>query len=863
MDSNSGIIRVSIGGPPTVVAPVFIDPVCHMQVEKEKAAASLTYEGTNYHFCHINCAVKFSRNPAHFTGGAETGTLNEASSKTEADGKIEAAAECGQEEATATSGAAFTCPMHPEVLTDRQMPCPLCGMALDPLEPTEETDDGELDDMLKRLRLAAAFTVPLAILGMKDMFLPLPALPWQALNYLLLALSAPVLWQGKPFFERALASLKTGAFNMFTLIGTGVSAAWGYSLFATLFPHLLPAADQHHGIATYFEPAAVIITLALFGQVLELKARKSTNAAISELLQMAPKQAHFLLLDDSEVEIDAKKVERGDRLRIKPGESVPVDAIVLSGSSSLDQSMLTGESLPVQKGEGDTIYGGTINGRGSLLVRAIHVGKETLLAQIISLVAQAQRSRAPIQTKVDQVAAYFVPLVFLISAATFLAWLVLTPPARDPLASALLSAVSVLIIACPCALGLATPMSIMVAIGRAARDGVLVKDAQTLEHLASIDTLVVDKTGTLTEGRFKVVQTRYLNQSVQAEKEGSASKAPALVPVPVTTPALALELAAALESASEHPLAGAIVAHAKSIRNEAAAHETTNRRLQAEAVEAEPGGGITGYVNVTTDGTGQNTAVQARYQVQAGSPDFIAARLKLSPSWFEEALQTAQAAAQTTAQTTAESDNTGAATPVVVAVDGSVQMVLFLMDSLKAESRQIVDEFKKSGVEVIMLTGDNEVVAGRIAEALHLSNWKAQVGPGDKYDFVKKLVESGKTVAVAGDGINDAPALALAQVGIAMGTGTGVAMESAGIVLLSGNLTGLLKARNLSRALAANIKQNLFLAFGYNTLAVPIAAGLLYPFTGLLLSPMLASLTMSLSSVSVIANALRLKQARL
>lgn len=849
MDSNSGIIRVSIGGPPTVVAPVFIDPVCHMPVEKDKAAASLTYEGTNYHFCHINCAVKFSRSPAHYTGGARTGDLTEAGSQTEADGKIEAAADCGQEEATATSGAAFTCPMHPEVLTDWQMPCPLCGMALDPLEPTEEGDDGELDDMMKRLRLAAAFTVPLAILGMKDMFLPLPTLPWQALNYLLLALSAPVLWQGKPFFERALASLKTGAFNMFTLIGTGVSAAWGYSVFATFFPHLLPAAGQHHGVATYFEPAAVIITLALFGQVLELKARKSTNAAISELLQMAPKQAHFLLLDDSEVEIDVKKVEKGDRLRIKPGESVPVDAIVLSGSSSLDQSMLTGESLPIQKGEGDTIYGGTINGRGSLLVRAIHVGKETLLAQIIRLVAQAQRSRAPIQTKVDQVAAYFVPLVFLVSAVTFLAWLLLTPAAKDPLAAALLSAVSVLIIACPCALGLATPMSIMVAIGRAARDGVLVKDAQTLEHLASIDTLVVDKTGTLTEGRFQVVQTHYINQSAPAKKVGSASKAAS---------ALTLELAAALESASEHPLAGAIVAHAKSIRKEVAPHEATNR-MHAEAVEAEAGGGITGYVNVIADGSGPEAAAGARYQVTVGSPDFIAARLKLSPSWFEEALQTAQAAAQTAAET----NKAIAATPVVVAVDGSVQMVLFLMDSLKTESRQIVDEFRKTGVEVIMLSGDNEAVAGRIAEALQISNWKAQVSPGDKYEFVKKLVESGKTVAVAGDGINDAPALALAQVGIAMGTGTGVAMESAGIVLLSGNLTGLLKARNLSRALAANIKQNLFLAFGYNILAVPIAAGLLYPFTGMLLSPMLASLTMSLSSVSVIANALRLKQARL
>lgn len=844
MDSNSGIIRVSIGGPPTVVAPVFIDPVCHMQVVKEKAAASLPYEGTVYHFCHINCAIKFSRNPADYTEGTPT------RSKTEADGKIEAGADCRQEEATATSGAAFTCPMHPEVLTDKQMPCPLCGMALDPLEPGEESDDGELEDMLKRLRLAAVFTVPVAILGMKDMLLPLPAWPSQTLNSLLLALSVPVLWQGRPFFERALASIKSRAFNMFTLIGTGVSAAWGYSLFATLFPQLMPAADPHQGVATYFEPAAVIITLALFGQVLELKARKSTNAAISALLQMTPKQAHLLLLDDSEVDIDAKKVERGDRLRIKPGESVPVDAIVLNGMSSLDQSMLTGESMPVQKGDGDTIYGGTVNGNGSLLVRAVHVGKETLLAQIIRLVAQAQRSRAPIQTKVDQVAAYFVPMVFLISAATFLAWLFLTPEAEEPLAAALLSAVSVLIIACPCALGLATPMSIMVAIGRAAQEGVLVKDAQTLEHLASIDSLVVDKTGTLTEGRFQVVQTLSLHKSAQVESVDIGSNN-----------ALALELASELEKASEHPLAGAIVAHAQSMKKDGIPQEATGSGPQAESVEAEPGGGITGYVSMVNGGSGQGaqTAAQARYLVHVGSPDFIAARLKLPPSWFEEALQTAKAAAQTAAET----DKAIAATPVVVAVDGSVQMVLFLMDSLKAESRQIVDEFRKAGVEVIMLTGDNEVAAARIAEALHLSSWKAQVGPGDKYDFVKNLIESGKTVAVAGDGINDAPALALAQVGIAMGTGTGVAMESAGIVLLSGNLTGLLKARNLSLALTANIKQNLVLAFGYNILAVPIAAGLLYPFTGMLLSPMLASLTMSLSSVSVIANALRLKQARL
>ncbi len=843
MDSNSGIIRVSIGGPPTVVAPVFVDPVCHMQVMKEKAAASLPYEGTVYHFCHINCAIKFSRSPAAFTGGTS------ADNKTEADGKIDAGADCGKEEATATGGAAFTCPMHPEVLTDRQMPCPLCGMALDPLEPGEESDDGELEDMLKRLRLAAAFTVPVAILGMKDMLLPQPAWPSQTLNYLLLALSAPVLWQGRPFFERALASIKSRAFNMFTLIGTGVSAAWGYSLFATFFPQLMPAAGRHHGVATYFEPAAVIITLALFGQVLELKARKSTNAAISALLQMAPKQAHLLLLDDTEVEIDAKKIEKGDRLRIKPGESVPVDAIVLSGISSLDQSMLTGESMPVQKGDGDTIYGGTVNGNGSLLVRAFHVGKETLLAQIIRLVAQAQRSRAPIQTKVDQVAAYFVPLVFLISAATFLTWLLLAPAAEEPLAAALLSAVSVLIIACPCALGLATPMSIMVAIGRAAQEGVLVKDAQTLEHLASIDTLVVDKTGTLTEGRFQVVQTLSLHKSAQVESVDIGSNN-----------ALALELASELEKASEHPLAGAIVAHAQSMKKDGIPQEETGSGMQAESVEAEPGGGITGYVSKVSGGAGQGaqTAPQARYLVQVGSPDFIAARLKLPPSWFEEALQSAQ-----DTSTGSGANNCLGATPVVVAIDGTVQMVLFLMDSLKAESRQTLDDFRKAGVEVIMLTGDNDVAAARIAAALHLSSWKAQVGPGDKYDFVRKLVESGKTVAVAGDGINDAPALALAQVGIAMGTGAGVAMESAGIVLLSGNLTGLLKARNLSLALTANIKQNLVLAFGYNILAVPIAAGLLYPFTGMLLSPMLASLTMSLSSVSVIANALRLKQARL
>lgn len=784
------MIKVTIGGAPTRVSTptMFIDPVCHMQVDRDHAARSLPFEGETYYFCNVNCAVKFSRQPAQYLSDGNDGGMGDT--------------------ASAPAKTLWTCPMHPEILEETPVPCPLCGMALEPLEPPDTPQDsGEYADMLRRLRLATIFTVPLFFVGMQDMLgSPLAFLGQSKLNWLSLALSAPVvLWLGLPFFERAWTSIVTRAFNMFTLIGGGVGVAFVYSLLATLAPGLMPQAQSSalpHGSMppVYYEPAAVILTLAMLGQVLELRARKATGKALEELMSLKPTLAHVLLLDDSEVDIDPVKLGVGDRLRVKPGERIPADGLVLGGESDVEEAMLTGESLPQSKIPGATVYGGTINKTGSLIMRATKVGKETLVAQIIKLVAQAQRSRAPIQNQVDKVAAFFVPAVIAVSFLTFMVWLYL---ADFP--SALLNAISVLIIACPCALGLATPMSITVAVGRAARQGVMVKDAQTLEVLADTDVLVLDKTGTVTKGQLSLELPLRLTETAQ-------------------TLALSLSqdkillLAASLETASEHPLAQAFVKAAK---------EKSLTLLPSENFVASPGGGVTGTVE------GRSIAV--------GSPKYIAALCEIA------SLDNPFSALEQKA-----------GTQIVISVNGAPVAWATLKDTVKADAAATIARLKALGMSVQMLTGDNAAVAGEVASLMGIGTVSAGVSPAEKFAYIDELVKTGKRVAMVGDGVNDAPALARAQVGIAMGTAVGAANESAGLVVLSGDLAPIVDTIELSRAMQSNIKQNLWLAFGYNILALPVAAGVLYPFTGLLLSPMLASLTMSLSSVSVIANALRL-----
>lgn len=812
-NEKATMIKVTIGGAPTrVSAPTFfIDPVCHMQVDQDSAAHSLAFEGKTYHFCNINCAVKFSRQPQHYLSADNSGGMSDTV--------------VGQ---TAPQKTLWTCPMHPEILVETPVPCPLCGMALEPLEPSDSVQDsGEYEDMVRRLKLAALFTVPLAFVGMQDMLgSPLAFLSQSMLNWLSLALASPVvLWLGLPFFERAWSSLMTRALNMFTLIGGGVGVAYIYSVLATLMPDLMPHAmvsgshigsNNHTGNLppVYFEPAAVIITLAILGQVLELRARKATGRALEELIALKPTSAHVLLLDDSEVDIDAAKLGVGDRLRVKPGERIPADAMVLTGESDVEEAMLTGESLPQAKAPGSTVYGGTINKTGSIIIRATKVGKETLVAQIIKLVAQAQRSRAPIQNTVDKVAAFFVPTVIAVSIITFFAWLLLAPVAPDSVSfadafglafgPALLSAISVLIIACPCALGLATPMSITVAVGRAARQGVMVKDAQTLEMLANTEVLVLDKTGTLTKGELTLQLPLQLT-SVSAD-------------IAFTSDQL-LALSASLETASEHPLAQAFVRAAKA--------QGLTLQSVTEFV-ASPGGGVSGIV----DG----------HKIAVGSAKFIAVQCGLD-ALDEVLISSTQASASTQA---------------FIALDGNPVAWAALKDTVKSDAASTISRLKSLGMSVQMLTGDNAAAAQDVATTVGINEVYASVSPAEKFQHIETLVKSGKRVAMVGDGINDAPALARADIGIAMGTAVGAANESAGLVVLSGELAPILDTIELSRAMRQNIKQNLWLAFGYNILSVPIAAGILYPNFGILLSPMLASLTMSLSSVSVIVNALRL-----
>ncbi len=702
----------------------------------------------------------------------------------------------------------WTCPMHPEIVRDAPGSCPICGMALEPRSGAAEDGEGsaELRDMSRRFWISLALALPVVAIGMADLLpgRPLAAvLPANAGAILMLVLATPVcVWAAWPFYVRAVNSVRNRSLNMFTLIGLGVSVAYGYSVVATLLPGLFPASFRGEGgaVATYFEAAAVIVALILLGQVLELRARSTTGTAIRELLGLAPKTARRLRDDGTEEEVPLDAVGVGDRLRVRPGERVPVDGVVLEGTSSVDESMVSGEPIPVEKQVGDPVVGATINGTGSLVMRAEKVGAETLLARIIAMVSDAQRSRAPIQRLADQVSGYFVPLVIAVAVLTFAVWALVGPEPR--MAHAIVNAVAVLIIACPCALGLATPMSIMVATGKAATLGVLFRNAEAIEVLRKVDTLVVDKTGTLTEGKPKLV-------TVEA--------APGIDEQDL------LRLAATLERGSEHPLAGAIVGGSE---------ERGVALGSASEFEAPTGKGVRGNVDGRAVALG-NLALLKDLGIEPGA---LAER--------------------------AESLRADGQTVMFVALDGKAAGLLGVADPIKASTAEAIKDLHAEGIRIVMVTGDSRTTAQAVARTLGLDEVIAEVLPDQKVEVVKRLQREGRFVAMAGDGINDAPALAQAQVGIAMGTGTDVAMESASVTLVKGDLRGIVRARRLSRQTMRNIKQNLFSAFVYNTAGVPIAAGVLYPFFGLLLSPVIAAAAMSLSSVSVVTNALRLRGAR-
>ncbi len=702
----------------------------------------------------------------------------------------------------------YTCPMHPEIRQDHPGACPKCGMALEPVQVKTDTENEELTDMRRRFWISAVLTLPVFILAMAtEMLAPwLPAtLSMKSVQWTEFLLATPVvLWGGWPFFVRGWNSLKTMNLNMFTLITLGISVAWSYSVVALMLPQLFPSVMQTEDglVAVYFEAAAVITVLVLLGQVLELRARAQTGAAITLLLKLAPNTAHLVKEEGLEHDIALEEVQPGDLLRIRPGEKIPVDGSVVKGESNVDESMITGEPLAVAKSAGDHIIGATINGTGTLLMKAEKVGADTLLSQIIAMVSEAQRSRAPIQKLADVVSGYFVPAVIAIALITFGIWWTVGP--EPQLAHALVNAVAVLMIACPCALGLATPISIMVATGRGATAGVLIKNAEALEIMEKVDTLVVDKTGTLTEGRPKLI-------TVQAEEGFSEEEV--------------LRLAASLERASEHPLAAAIVQGAQ--ERGIALAETVN-------FQSVTGMGITGDVERHTVAVGTRKLLEKSLNIQAD-----------------------------TLLKQAEALRSQGNTVMLIAIDAKAAGLIAVADPLKETSAQAVRDLQAQGIEIVMLTGDNHLTAQAIAGTLAIDNVYAEVMPDQKAEIIKKLQAKGHIVAMAGDGINDAPALAQAHIGIAMGTGTDVAMESAGVTLVKGDLRGIVRARRLSRATMRNIKQNLFFAFIYNSAGVPVAAGLLYPFFGILLSPMIAAAAMSFSSVSVIANALRLKRLKL
>ena len=786
------------------------DPVCGMMVDLEGAAGKLEHGGKTYYFCSKGCAERFSREPEKFLAAPERAGMDHRNSLQEHGPK--------QHREPAVSRAAddkkvrYTCPMHPEIIRLGPGSCPICGMALEPMDAFAEVEaDPEYDSMRLRFWVSAALSLPVLLLSMlgESLGLHLAAAARNGIEFLLA--TPVVLWGGWPFLERFWSSLVNRSPNMFTLIGLGTGAAYLESVAATFFPPLFPASfrSMDGGAPVYFEAAAVITTLVLLGQVLELRARQSTSGAIRALLNLAPQQAHVLDSMGAEKDILLEQLKRGDRLRVRPGERVPVDGTIREGASAVDESMVTGEPMPVEKCAGDKVTGGTLNTSGSFIMEAERVGSETMLAQIVKLVSEAQRSRAPMQRLADRVASYFVPAVIAIAFIAFLGWILFGPEPR--FAHALVAAVSVLIIACPCALGLATPMSIMVAVGRGAHAGVLIRNAEALETLAKVDTLVVDKTGTLTAGRPSVADVAVF-EGVGFSKDGL------------------LWLAASVERPSEHPLARAIVmaAEAKGVL-----------LAEVSGFRATAGGGAEGQVLGDRVLVGTLKFLQARGVVSATASD--QRNLKMSVG-VERAASISY---------------------VFVAVNEKLAGVLALTDLMKDSTPEAVDALRKEGLRIVMLTGDRKESASMIAAQLKISELESEVSPERKGEIVKKLHEEGRVVAMAGDGINDAPALSAADVGIAMGTGTDVAIENAGITLVKGDLQGIVRARKLSRATIRNIKQNLAFAFLYNVIGIPIAAGVFYPIFGWLLSPMLASAAMSFSSVSVIANALRLRRASL
>ena len=811
-----------------------------MAVDPATAKARVEYAGSTYYFCCAGCAQKFQAAPKQYlkpktpslvTLGAIASKKTASASAPEKSAPASSETvyvcpmcsevrasnsgpcpKCGmaleRENPLPLQRTEYTCPMHPEIVRSEPGSCPICGMTLEPRTVTaEEEENPELRDMTRRFWISVGLTVPLLAIAMADMLSGMPVqrvIPDGWLPWIELILATPVvLWGGWPFFQRGWASVVNRSTNMFTLIAMGTGVAYVYSLIATVAPGVFPESfrEMSGRPPVYFEAAAAIVTLVLLGQVLELQARSRTGAAIRALLNLAPRTARVLREND-EVDIPLEQVKVGDRLRVRPGEKIPVDGVVLEGRSSVDESMITGEPVPVEKNESDRVIGATVNSSGSFIMRAERVGSETLLAQIVQMVSQAQRSRAPIQRLADQVAGWFVPAVIAIAVVTFIAWAIFGPEPR--LAHAIVNAVAVLIIACPCALGLATPMAIMVATGRGAQAGVLIKNAEALETLEKVDTLVLDKTGTLTEGKPRVINI----------------SSPGKIPEPGL-----LRLAASLERGSEHPLAGAILAAAQ------------ERRLSLGEVRefhSFPGKGISGVVEGTRVVVG-TWALLREQGVQVQSVEGIDA-------W---------AAAE------------AASTTVHISVGGEYAGAITLADPLKPSSAAALRELARGGLRIVMLTGDARAVAESVSRQLGIEQFEAEVLPGDKSRVVKDLQERGRVVAMAGDGINDAPALAQAHVGIAMGTGTDVAIESAGITLVKGDLAGIVRARKLSRAAMRNIRQNLFFAFIYNSIGVPIAAGALYPFFGILLSPILAAAAMSFSSVSVIGNSLRLRNVKL
>ena len=782
------------------------DPVCGMTVAPEKAAGKAEHAGKTYYFCSKGCAERFSDDPEKFLAASRTGEMKHSPAHAE-HRAVQHTGAAALRAASDEKKVRYTCPMHPEIVQIGPGSCPICGMALEPMDIFAQVEaDPEYDSMRLRFWVSAAFSLPLLLFSMFGESLGLHLAP-QVRNAIEVFLATPVvLWGGWPFFERFWSSVVNRSPNMFTLIGLGTGAAYLDSVVATFFPRIFPASFRGTDGAApvYFEAAAIITTLVLLGQVLELRARQRTSGAIRALLNLAPQQAHLIATDGGERDVPLDQVKRGDRLRVRPGERVPVDGTIREGASAVDESMVTGESMPVEKSAGDKVTGGTLNTSGSFIMEAERIGSETMLAQIVRLVSEAQRSRAPMQRLADRVASYFVPAVILIAVLAFFGWILFGPEPR--FAHALVAAVSVLIIACPCALGLATPMSIMVAMGRGAHAGVLVRNAEALETLAKVDTLVVDKTGTLTEGKPQVGNIVVFEESGVPREQ-------------------LLRWVASLERASEHPLAKAIVRAAE------------DEKLLTQPVEefrATAGGGAEGKV--------------AGKHLLAGTAKFLKERGAQLPAGKSMGVLTA---------------GSSSVTAVYAAIDGKAAGAFLLTDKVKSSSAGAIQQLKAEGVRVVMVTGDRPETAQSVATQLQIEETKAEVRPEEKSEIIKNLKKEGRIVAMAGDGINDAPALAAADVGIAMGTGTDVAIENAGITLLKGDLRGIVRARKLSRATIRNIKQNLGFAFLYNVIGIPIAAGVFYPIFGWLLSPMLASAAMSFSSVSVIANALRLRKAPL